>query len=368
MLELVVPAECSQSLKPFLIKLAAANERQSYQEGRFFPDRLSLDPNGNVECYFNGERLRVTCPQGDSIVGDVILVSPAKQNAQRLIRRNSYHNTILFTERCDQMCAMCSQPPKDRDFMHLVQHYTDAVVLADHGVRVGISGGEPTLHLDELFRLLFNVASKRKDISFHILSNGQHFTPKHRTDIQTLNESLDILWGIPLYSRSPSLHDEIVGKVGAFEPLMNNLYFLAQSATKIELRTVLVARNVQDLPALSRFIATNLPFIAVWAIMAMEPIGFAKANRETLFFDHSVFPHPLTAAIDYAEARNVNVALYNFPRCTIPANYRRYCTTSISDWKRKYLLECENCTEQKLCTGFFEWYSDMWKWDGVRAI
>lgn len=368
MLELTVTVECSESLKPFLLKLEANEEREEFQEKRHFPDRITCDEYGNVECVVAGNNLRVICPANDEILGDVLLVYPSRQSAQRLIRRNSQHNTILFTERCDQMCAMCSQPPKDRDFLHLVQHYTDAVILADKGVRVGISGGEPTLHIKELFNLLFRVLAKRDDIAFHILSNGQHFRREHLSEITKLNESLNILWGIPLYAPTGDLHDEIVGKIGAFEPLLNNLYLLAEAATKIELRTVLVARNAQELPLLSKFIATNLPFISVWAIMAMEPIGFAKANHDQLFYDHSIFPHTLTASLDHAAARGLPVSLYNFPRCTIPPGYRGFCTASISDWKRKYLPECEECAEQSLCTGFFEWYTKKWKWENVRAI
>ena len=368
MLELETSIVCDPGLNPFLLKLAPLDEREVFQREEHFPSWIEQQPSGDVDCVINGNELFVSCPDDDDILGDVILVSPRSQKAQRLIRRNSQHNTILFTERCDQMCAMCSQPPKSRDYMSWLEHFTQASILADQGVRIGISGGEPTLHIEELFYLLETLSEARSDLSIHILTNAQHFDPKQKTRLEQIHQTLNVLWGVPLYAPQPSLHDEIVGKVGAFEPLMNNLYFLASTGAHIELRTVLTARNVMELPALAKFISLNLPFIDYWAIMAMEPIGYAKANKEELFFDHSLFPEPLTATLDYAKSSNVPVALYNFPICTVPAKYRSFCSQSISDWKRKYIEECSECPEAGVCTGFFEWYTPEWKWEGVHSL
>jgi hypothetical protein len=123
-----------------------------------------------------------------------------------------------------------------------------------------------------------------------------------------------------------------------------------------------------DLPNLANFIATHLPFISYWAIMAMEPIGYAKANKEQLFFDHSMFSEPITSAIEIANLKGVEAKLFNFPLCTIPSDYRDHCNKSISDWKRKYLDVCDSCMQKDNCTGFFEWYSDAWAWEGVSPI
>lgn len=368
MLELETSVICDTELKPFLLKLVPKEEREAFQTETHFPSWIEQQASGDVDCLINGNKLSVSCPNGDDIFGDVILVLPRNQKAQRLIRRNSQHNTILFTERCDQMCAMCSQPPKSKDYMGWLEHYTQATILADRGVRIGISGGEPTLHIDELFYLLETLAQTRTDLAIHILTNAQHFKLEQKPRLAQLHKTLNILWGVPLYAPQPELHDEIVGKIDAFEPLMNNLYLLASSGAHIELRTVLTARNVMELPSLAKFVSLNLPFIDYWAIMAMEPIGYAKANKAELFFDHSLFPEPLTATLDYARNSNVQVALYNFPLCTIPKKYRSFCSQSISDWKRKYIEECSDCPETGLCTGFFEWYTPEWKWEGVRSL
>jgi len=102
--------------------------------------------------------------------------------------------------------------------------------------------------------------------------------------------------------------------------------------------------------------------------MAMEPIGYARANWHRLFFDHSVFPQPIVNALEISALQDFRCHLYNVPRCTIPAPYRHFCVDSISDWKKKYLPECGRCTERDLCPGFFEWYSPKVAWAGVTSI
>ena len=102
--------------------------------------------------------------------------------------------------------------------------------------------------------------------------------------------------------------------------------------------------------------------------MGMEPIGYARANWKRLFFDHSVFPRPILNAIEISGLRGVPCHLYNVPRCTIPEGYRSYCVDSISDWKKKFLPECDGCSEKTRCCGFFEWYNTTTAWSNIGPI
>ena len=58
--------------------------------------------------------------------------------------------------------------------------------------------------------------------------------------------------------------------------------------------------------------------------MAMETIGFAKANKDALFYDHSIARFPLQNALDIAEFNGLFTQLYNFPTCTVDGRYRKY--------------------------------------------
>src|SRR5690348_6049569 len=44
--------------------------------------------------------------------GDVVRIDPKRRRLNTLYRRSSRSNSFLVTERCDNYCVMCSQPPK----------------------------------------------------------------------------------------------------------------------------------------------------------------------------------------------------------------------------------------------------------------
>ncbi len=66
-----------------------------------------------------------------------------------------------------------------------------------------------------------------------------------------------------MYARTATLHDEIVGKRGAFVRLEETLSMLMLAGASVELRTVVMRQNFSDLPALARHIHNRLPFISV---------------------------------------------------------------------------------------------------------
>lgn len=365
MIELQLKASYQDGSPPFVVKVV--REKPSVGDPADFAVITSVEAGIHV-CLSAYGNFTFHVPAGEAIEGDVLLCVPGRNIVQRLFRRSSRHNTLLLTERCDQLCVMCSQPPRNSKDSWLFPHFEKAMHLVDANAVIGISGGEPTLYKDELLGMIERVSERRPDVAYHILSNGQHFGVDDRSRLSGLHGRVDITWGIPLYSHKQAAHDKIVGKEGAYHRVMENLILLASTKAKIELRTVITALNIFDLPHLATFIANHLPFIADWAIMGMEPIGYARANRETLFFDHSAFPQPLVNAAEISTLRHLPCHFYNIPRCTVPTTVRSHCVDSISDWKKKFLPVCETCTERASCSGFFEWYNQKWEWSGVRPI
>ena len=288
--------------------------------------------------------------------GDVVLVDPLRGNVERVLRVSSTHNTLLVTERCDQLCVMCSQPPKKThvDRFDLLE---EACLLSGEGALIGVSGGEPTLYKERLLTMLERVLSARPDLGFHVLTNGQHFEDG---DVDRLAQPAyrRVSWGVPLYAAEPELHDRIVGKDGAFELLEAGLARLALAGARVELRTVILTDNVDALPMLSSYVAARLRFVEAWSIMQLEHIGFARGRWSTLFLDHRQQFGPIAQALDHALLHGVRAQLFNFPRCTVPVTYRSLAIASISDWKRKYAPACADCRERVACSGFFEWHPD----------
>jgi len=288
------------------------------------------------------------------MAGDVILVDPRRGIAERLFRSGSVHNSLLVTERCDQLCVMCSQPPK-KTHHDRFDHFEAACLLADENAVVGITGGEPTLYKERLFQLIERVLAVRTDLSFHVLTNGQHFD---ETDVERLRQPCfrAVQWGVPLYSSEASLHDDIVGKPGAHRRLLESLPRLMRAGAHVELRTVLLTTNAAQLPTLARFVSSHLRFVDAWSIMQLENIGFARNRWAELYYDHRVGFQPIAEALDISALYGVNARLFNFARCGVPGPYRSFAKPSISDWKRRFPSECVPCRERQLCAGFFEWH------------
>lgn len=354
MISLRLPAEVEAS-EPFVLQIGDNCVRRIGARGDFVGLIVEEDETGITIAGRHG-LVSIDGIRGGDIQGDVLLIDPASKVAERVIRANSSHNTLLVTERCDQLCQMCSQPPKKthRDRFALLQ---EACLLAPEGMVIGITGGEPTLYKTELLALIENVLGERPDLAFHVLSNAQHF---EAVDSERLRNPLfeRVLWGIPLYSASPAAHDQIVGKQGAFARLEESFAHLAKGGARVELRTVLLTTNAPHLMDLARHVTLRLPFVERWAIMQLENIGFARNRWTGLLYDHSKDFAPIAGALNRAVQFDQAVQLFNFPLCTVPEDYRCFAVRSISDWKQKYADACTTCSAKESCSGFFEWHPD----------
>src|SRR5579872_5168908 len=105
--------------------------------------------------------------------GDIVVAS-SDGNINTLYRVDSFHNTILATERCNSNCLMCSQPPRDKnDIPYLYELYRRVIPLIPKDcVELTITGGEPTLMGELFFQLLDQITSELPDTEIHVLTNG----------------------------------------------------------------------------------------------------------------------------------------------------------------------------------------------------
>jgi His-Xaa-Ser system radical SAM maturase HxsC len=357
----LVLASRAESMAPYVARLRIA---AAQMDG---PADVLLVREDDDSCLFAGESglLEIRGASSASLDGDIVLVEPMAGRIERLIRSTSPHNTYLVTERCDQLCVMCSQPPK-KTHLDRFSAFREASLLAPRDMIVGISGGEPTLYKAELLHLIETVLAQRPDLEFHVLTNGQHFDD---ADIERLRHPLyrRVRWGIPVYAQEPALHDRIVGKPGAFVRLERSLAALLRAGASVELRTVVLTENVDALPTLAQYVSSRLNFAAAWSIMQLENIGFARNRWSGLYFDHRRRFEPIAAALDHALLFGIDARLLNFARCTVPSGYRHLAAPSISDWKRRYAPACGDCREKGKCSGFFEWHPDSFE-KGVTPL
>jgi His-Xaa-Ser system radical SAM maturase HxsC len=285
--------------------------------------------------------------------GDVVVLNPGGF-VRTLYKRNSPHNALFTTDRCNSFCLMCSQPPKavdDRDRIHEHLRLIDLMQPAPR--ELGITGGEPTLLGRDLIRILEACKEKLPATGLHILSNGRLFCyEKFARDLAAV-EHPDLVVGIPLYSDIDYLHDFVVQARGAFEQTLLGLQNLGRCGVRVEIRVVIHRLTYMRLPQLAEFIYRNLTFTDHVALMGLEPIGFAVPNLASLWIDPYDYQQELRGATLYLAARGLSVSIYNHQLCTVPRELWAFCRKSISDWKNDYLPQCESCGVRHVCAGFF---------------
>ncbi|MBS0027491.1 His-Xaa-Ser system radical SAM maturase HxsC [Chitinophaga sp. 22321] len=286
--------------------------------------------------------------------GDIVVVN-TDGVINTLYRINSYHNFLLFTERCNSNCLMCSQPPKNRDdtdYLYNIHSQTIPLIPKDC-FELGITGGEPTLLGERFFKLLEQIQTHLPDTEIHCLTNGRSFAwPTFSQKLSMMSFSR-LMLGIPLYSDYYAQHDYIVQAKGAFNQTIQGIYNLAKHNIRLEIRIVLHKQTIPRLVKLSKFIYKNLPFVEHVAFMGLEYQGYTPHNIEKLWIDPNDYGNELVEAITYLSDFGINTSLYNAQLCTTPEKIWQFTRKSISDWKNIFHEECDKCLIKQACGGFF---------------
>jgi len=250
--------------------------------------------------------------------GDIVRFNPLKGMLNVLYRKSSAFNALLVTERCNNFCLMCSQPPKDIDDSYIVQDLLKAIPLMSRSSpEICITGGEPTLLGDDLLRLLKALKGNLPSTAVHVLSNGRRFSdPEFTAKMATINHH-DLMYGIPVYSDVSNIHDYVVQADGAFDETIRGILNLKQNGQRVEIRVVLHKQTYKRLPQLAMFLARNLLFVDHVALMGLENMGFTKFNMDDLWIDPYDYQKELRDAVEILHRYRMNVSIYNLQLCLL---------------------------------------------------
>ena len=217
---------------------------------------------------------------------------------------------------------------------------------------IGITGGEPTLIGDNLFKLIKHIKKELPRTAISILSNGVKFADNEFALKLALCKHPDLQIDIPIFSDIAAEHNKIVG-ANTFYKTVQGLYNLALYKQQIGIRIVIHKLTYKRLPQLAEYIYHNFPFVCQVAFMQMETIGYAEENIAKRWIDPADYNEELSRAVDILEMRGLNPYIYNAQLCVLPENLRRFAVQSISDWKDIYLDQCDGCSLKGQCGGFF---------------
>lgn len=286
--------------------------------------------------------------------GDVLRLTPSKNGLRVLFRKNASINSFLLTERCNNLCLMCSQPPRNVNDGWIVDEILEALPLIDTDVpEIMFSGGEPTLLGDRFFELVQACKSYLPRTALHILSNGRTFADaKFAAKLGQIKHH-DLMLGIPVYSDLSHVHDYVVQADGAYDETLRGILNLRQFGVPVEIRVVLHKQTVSRLAQLAEFITRNLLFVSHVALMGLEMTGFTKANLDDLWIDPVDYKAELSKAVGILDRAKIRTSIYNSQLCLLDRSIWQFAVQSISDWKQEYMPECDGCRVQDRCGGFF---------------
>lgn len=286
--------------------------------------------------------------------GDFVTFSSDGWVIRTVWRNASPHNSFLLTERCDNFCLMCSQPPREVVDDHLLQQAFELVsALPLDTAAFTLTGGEPTLYGDRLVGLLDLCAKRLPATHVQLLTNGRRFANSEFAMAYADVASPNLLVCIPIYGAEPGRHDYVVQADGAFDETIRGLLNLGRLNQRIELRVVLHQQTVPVLVEIAEFISRNLTFVERVALMGLEVTGLARRNLAELWIDPFDYQESLQEAISVLTHANVTPLIFNHQLCVLPSGIRRYAVRAISDWKNEYLPECETCRARPECGGLF---------------
>ncbi|MFN4311811.1 MAG: His-Xaa-Ser system radical SAM maturase HxsC [Ferrovibrio sp.] len=358
------------------VKIAKILTATEANEGRYSLENIVVweaelpGAAGSIGCT-DGRGIRINDVRDKAVVrpGDVIRLRENSSLISVLYRRGSKANTLFATERCNSDCIMCSQPPRNEDDSWRLDELAQTIRLIDiDEIQVGISGGEPTLLGGELGHLIDIAGQYLPNTMLHILSNGRLFHDRQFATLTAGRRPQSIVWAIPLYGDVADVHDDVVRASGSFQETLNGLYELGRIGARVEIRVVLHKMTVGRLPQLASFIYRRLPFVEHVALMGIEPMGFAKRNRDHLWVDPADYLGALEEAVFYLDNRGLTTSIYNLPLCVLPQHLWPFAERSISDWKNVYAEECVSCAAASRCGGFFASAGVAWRSRAIRTI
>lgn len=278
------------------------------------------------------------------------------KNIKVLYRDDSEDNAIVVTNQCNSNCIMCP----DSDVVRNTKENPDIKkileqihCIPDDTKYITITGGEPGILKDNIFKVLSECKKCLPETEFLFLTNGRIFANTDFTNQFKENIPEFIRVAIPIYADNKELHDSITRASGSFNQTICGIKKLLERKIDIEIRVVVTKMNYKYLNNIAQFIIKEIPNIKMVNIMALEMTGNAYKNRDDVWINFDVVKDYLYQACLTIVEAGIIVNLYNFPLCCIDERLYSIAHKSISDYKIRFKKECEDCSVKQNCGGFF---------------
>lgn len=270
---------------------------------------------------------------------------------------NVNDNALFITNQCNSNCIMCPiseiarQTSKIENIENLI---AISELIPNENHHITITGGEPFLLKKNIFILFEYLRNNLTNVEFLLLTNGRALADEKYFNLFKTYRPHKLLVGIPLHGNNAQLHDLITQAPGSFNQSVVAIKRLIKSDIATELRIVVSKLNIDYMQEIAEYIAEELNGIHIVTFIGLEMLGSARKNLEKVWIDYRNAFKGIEKSINLLIKNGIDVQLYNFPLCCVEKEYWLLCKRSISDYKIRYLPECEFCVRKESCGGLFQ--------------
>lgn len=268
----------------------------------------------------------------------------------------SADHTLFITNKCNSNCIMCpvSDPVRKNSEIETADTLLKIAgqIPCDTG-HITITGGEPFMMKTDIFRLFDYLRRNLNQTEYLLLTNGRILADREYFTQFEASVPDKMLVGVPLHGYDAETHDRITRARGSFEQTMKGLKNLLSAHIKVEIRIVVSRLNLDFMDQIADFIARELKGVYTVKFMGLEMLGNARHNFSQVWVDYKEsFPY-MKEAVKKLVLQGFDVGIYNYPLCCVEKGYWPICEKSITDYKIRYLPQCDNCTKKDACGGMF---------------
>ena len=188
-----------------------------------------------------------------------------------------------ITEKCNENCVYCFRSLSSINRFTLEEHMEILKGIIAFGTeQITWSGGEALLvpHATELIKY-----AKEHGIYNKITTNGKLLTPEK---IEELKPYVDLV-ALSIDSLDDTTNKALGRGVEHRSTVINRIRHLMQEGIQVDINTVVMRTNIQDLDEMGSFFREN-PISGKWKLMTFFPVRErALANKEKLEIDDAVF-------------------------------------------------------------------------------
>ena len=284
---------------------------------------------------------------------DIIQIMPNGKISILWEKKLTPFEIILFiTHSCNANCIMCPQPPEKDEYSLLETNLILLEYLSKQPiVKIGITGGEPTLKRKDLLILLKKSFELFPNAKIDLLTNAKKLSDfNYSKELAITNPNITFCISFP----ADNMEDfNSIFRIDIYKDTLKAIQNLAILRQVIELRIVILKQNYLRLKPLSEFIYRNFPFVSHIVFMGMEITGYAFDNITLINIEPQEYNINLLESIQFLNQREMNISIYNMPYCLVDERIWRFLRNSISKWKQSYKKECNLCSMKSKCSGIF---------------